>query len=160
MLDVIFVILMVVMCRQLLSNVQEAKSLQETQAELEEVQADNKLYEMRLRDLEEPEKSVIFADVYATFESADPHVRHVRMIAGDNNAIEDLVLKPGSEDSVFDEFTGKLTALLSADPDTPVLVSIDDNDILYRDHIRFEEIFASLKDGYPNLFVKPARKGD
>ena len=51
MLDVIFVILMVVMCRQLLTNVRDNETIKTAAAELEAVKADNELYAMQLKTL-------------------------------------------------------------------------------------------------------------
>ncbi len=159
MLDVIFVILMVVMCRQLLTNVRDNETIKTAAAELEAVKADNELYAMQLKNLENPENSVNFVSVYANFEQNDPHVRHLKLTVGDSAVIEDLVIKPDTEESVFGEFADRLSSILSADPDIPVLLTINDQNILYRDHIRIEEILSSLKDDNPNLFMKPAQRG-
>ncbi len=162
MLDVIFIILMVVMCRQLLSNARDAKTLQETQAELEAVQADNKLYEMRLHDLENPEEGLARVTLYANYESTSPKIRHLRLMIGDSPAINDMVMMADTEEQVYSDFTAGLKAFIAenAEANIPVLLTLDEGNILYRDHLRVESILAELKDEFGNLYIRPFEGGD
>jgi biopolymer transport protein ExbD len=160
MLDVIFIILMVVMTSQLLNNAKETATARELSAELEAAKADNKAYEMQLQNMENPEKLVSFVTLYANFESADPKTRHIKLLLGEETAIDDIKLPPDNEETAYKDFGDKLASFLDDHNDTPVLLTLDDSNILYRDHVRMEEILASLKDAHPNLFIRPVGSGE
>ena len=160
MLDVIFIILMVVMTSQLLNNAKETATAQELSAELEAAQADNKTYEMRLKDMENPDDRVAFVTLYANFEAADPKTRHIKLLLGEDVAIEDLKLTPDNEDKIYEDFSKRLETYLEGYPDSPVLLTLDDSNILYRDHVRMEELLASVKEAHSNLYIRYSESGD
>ncbi len=173
MLDVILILLMVVMCSHQLSAgtaAKEAQAAQEQAAEyrtqLDEAQsrldeAKNEIdalqvYKDRLDSLEDPAYDLAMVTLYVGFDHTDPRTRHIRLLYGDDrNAFEEITLTPETAEDGFTRFAAGLGSVLSAQQQAglPVLLTLDDENILYRDHLRMEQILEELKKQYPNLYL-------
>ena len=166
MLDVILILLMVVMCSHQLSAGTAAKQAQsaqeqasELEAQLEEAQNEIdslRIYKDRLDALEDPAYDLAMVTLSVGFDHADPRTRHIRLLyGGDQDAFEEITLTPESAEDGYARFAAGLGSVLSAQQEAglPVLLTLDDGNILYRDHLRMEQILEELKTQYPNLYL-------
>ena len=164
LLDVIFIVLMVVMCHSIVETQNEKEKALEAVTEAEagksanmvydELSASIKLYEARKDDIDNLENKVAFADLYVNVDQNDIKTRYIRFLLKDNLLIEEMEVNPDNEGSVYLEFQSKLEEYLTANADVPVLLTLDESDILYRDHVKMEEILGELSQDYDNLFIQ------
>ncbi len=157
MLDVIFIILMVVMCQLRFDAKSEAQNIEELTAELAEAEETADMYKSQLEAIENEDKEVAFLMVRAKFDANDPALRTISMFRDtETSLMDDITIRPDNEDEGFGNFEKKLDEyLVSADAENmPVLLTLIDDRILYRDHVRISAILDELKEAHPNLFIR------
>ncbi|MCR5501585.1 MAG: hypothetical protein K6F53_01100 [Lachnospiraceae bacterium] len=161
MLDVIFIILMVVMCQFRFDADKDAKTLEKYKDErdeaverAEESEEEAEIYRTQLESIEDAEQRVTFLTVFVDFEAADPSVRHIRMLHNEDPAIEDITIRPETENAQYRSFESRLEEYLSENDGMPVLLTLNEERILYRDHEAVEDVLELLKTSHANLFVR------
>jgi len=163
MLDVIFIILLVVMCQQMFTVKEEVKKTEEIQAEYNELYKQYEdvsgnytlLYDER-KNKTEVEKKVAFITIYADYDKEYPQNRHIKTLRDDEMEIGNPYdIQKENEAEVFEKIKGDIIAYLSVNKEIPVLITIDDTQILYRDFVSLKNVFESIRDeGYTNLFCQ------
>lgn len=153
LLDVIFIVLMVVMCRLSLVTNEEREKTLEAENAAEEASANYEVTRTQLENYENEDQLVAFITLNAMYEKNNPKTRHIRLAYNDETVIEDIVITPETQEQSYSQFVEEITAFVEGKAGSPVLLSIDDDQILYRDHIRLEKEIASLQENYTNLFL-------
>ncbi len=158
LLDVIFLVLMVVMC----SSHNNVNEINEVQKDLEEAKSTIEMYEAHEDDIENLSERVVFLTIRADFDAEDPTRRTVKIMTGDDlKGAEQIDITAEDEEEKYTEIKEKVTSVLAgvsgADSDEaetiPVWVTLSDENILYRDWVKFDEMLGELKGSYPNLYV-------
>ncbi len=135
LLDVIFLVLMVVMCYQKING---------TRAEAAPPEI--------VVNTVDGVKNVV---LYVTYDDSDITSRHIYLKRdAESDEIQDIVITPETEEASYSAFETKLKEYLSANSMMPVLVTIDDSRILYRDAVRMTELLGSIGDEYTNLYFQ------
>lgn len=154
LLDVIFIILMVVLChRQVDANNQKAQmeELKEKVAVTQDVEAENLMYEERLDTYENLSEYINLVTVYAEYDLTDVTKRYIRVMNGDEE-IKKIEITPDTESQGFEEFTSFMEAIVGENTEKPILCSLDCGQILYRDADKINEIVSTMKAD--NLYFK------
>lgn len=157
LLDVIFIILMIVMCHSMVTaSVAESKveDTTEIEQELSEAQDTIAMYEAREQEILNVEDRVLFLSIYVDFDETDVKTRTIKLMYDESFEIEPIVITSVDEQSQYKLFESKLSEYLSNNADKPVLMTLDEKNILYRDHEKVYEILDDLKEMYPNLFIQ------
>lgn len=173
MLDVIFIILIVVMCSAQFTAVSAQQAAEESMAEdderqaayeelvnenedvkreYEEVKEQLDTFEEHKEMLENVNTEVAFVTLHADYDTADPKVRHFRLVKGDAAVIDNIEVTPENEEKAFEELLDKLSAYLSENEDKPVLMTLSDEQILYRDYNKLYEMLQGIDTR--NLFIE------
>lgn len=162
MLDVIFIVLMVVMC----SVSAGAKSSAELEEELDKKDGyigvlEEKLdakgeYDKFQEDLAEEVAIIVIHADYDT-ESPAESDRSLWIARTGKDGIEADLIEPiniekGNEMGAIEALNGILVSFLEDYKDKPVLISINKDHILYRDYKHIDELLKSLEDSHKNLF--------
>ena len=158
LLDVIFIILMVVMCQQLLQTGKDALKAEEAQEQRIEAEETAKIYETRLNDIENLEDTVTFVTLYADYEKNNPKTRHLKLLYHENTVIDDIVVTPETEKAVFDAFAIRLKDYVGEHDGTIILLTLNEKNILYRDHETLMNILTSLSEENKAFFVKTSEE--
>lgn len=153
LLDVIFIVLMVVMCQMSINSESEREKTVEAENAAEEAQAKYEVVTTQLENYENEDQLVAFITLNAMYEKNDPKTRHIRLAYNDATLIEDIVITPDNQEDAYIQFAYEITSFLEEKEGSPVLLSIDDSRILYRDYVRMEKEIASLQEAYNNLFL-------
>ncbi|SCX93153.1 hypothetical protein SAMN02910292_00514 [Lachnospiraceae bacterium XBB2008] len=168
MLDVIFIILMVVMCRVSLGGTTEKalnEQLKETQAQLDEAQAKLETYEASSQTAEELAAEVAIMTLQAGYSDTDPTTRKVNLLrtAADGSTdrnIEEITITPENESSAYQEIRSELEQFLTDNSGVPVLLSISDEHILYRDYVSLKETLDQIGEEHDNLYILSDRSSN
>lgn len=153
LLDVIFIVLMVVMCRLSMVTEDEKEKTLAAENAAEEASANYEVTKTQLENYENEDQLVAFITLNAMYEKNNPKTRHIRLAYNDEAVIEDIVITPETQDSSYAQFVEEITAFVESKAASPVLLTIDDDQILYRDHVRMEKEIAALQETYSNLFL-------
>lgn len=184
LLDVIFIVLMIVICNQQINLVEKQESadrmVTEAEAEAESIlldadairaEAESVLLEAEDRMAEaEAEKALFeehsekFADVTSQmmtvtvvidYQPSNLKTRTIRLLA-DAGQPETITITPETENDAYTEFEEKLETLVAEAEaaDKPVVIGIDMKRILYRDEQRAEEVLSVINERHGNLFYR------
>jgi biopolymer transport protein ExbD len=153
LLDVIFIVLMVVMCQMSINSESEREKTVEAKNAAEEAQAKYEVATTQLENYENEDQLVAFITLNAMYEKNDPKTRHIRLAYNDETLIEDIVITPETQEQAYGQFVEEITSFVQSKEGSPVLLSIDDSRILYRDYRRLEQEIKSLRATYNNLFL-------
>ena len=152
LLDVIFIVLMVVMCHQTLDTQKAQETIVELETELDDANGRNGLYETQLGAYENANDLVAYVTLYADYETSNPKTRHIKMAYNNDIAFDEITITPTTEAEMFDEFQNEMESFLTEKENTPVLLILDDSHILYRDQQKMTKILQELDDKYDNFY--------
>lgn len=151
LLDVIFIILLIVVCNQQYLNDKLSKESVEAESVMAEAQAAKALY---LDQIDTVQNYSELLSVYASYDSQNVTQRHIRVLKNEQDIVTfDLLGNNVSE--TLAEFKDYMLTYISNNPEKPVVLSLNDKDenILYRDEKAIKAIFEELSE-YPNVYFK------
>ena len=169
LLDVIFIVLLIVMCGQKLlsDDTKEAAAKAEEMIEaadesLRESDALQEYYRRHTEAFENTEKYVRFVDVVAYFDSSTRiSDRTVIISAGidDGTELVKIPVTAANEQEGYAQLQKYLTGIIEEATDgvsVPVILSLNrgDESILYRDETAISNIFEYLASQYDNVFTR------
>jgi len=166
LLDVIFIVLMIVVCNQqinMTSKTAEIEAMQQ-QAQVEmaeaedlkaEAEAAKELFEEHQDTYTSIDENLSVMTIYASYVPSNPQNREIRILAGDRE-LPAISLNPGNSKDAFAEFERELdTEFKNAyNAQKPVIISINTEKILYRDANDIESIINKLSKEYGNIYYK------
>jgi hypothetical protein len=159
LLDVIFILLMVVVCSY---NYEKQKNEQDTLLAREsmtnaqaEAEADSKAYTDMLETQNDLQSYVWTASIVVPFEPDEITLRHIKVLREGSEIISFDLVGNDVADSIK-KFRETLTDYVKGHPDRPVILSLNENDdsILYRDEVMINDILNELSDTYDNVYIK------
>lgn len=159
LLDVIFILLLVVICSynyEKLKSVQDAAAAQESlNAAVTEAEANSMAYSDMIDTQNNLQKYVWAASIVVPYEQDEITIRHIKVLTEDTEIITiDLVGNDVAGN--IKEFRDSLTEYVKRHSDRPVILSLNENDdsILYRDEKAIKEILDELTNSYSNVYIK------
>ena len=159
LLDVIFIVLMIVICNQQINMTQkeEAAQIVMEQAEdaLADAEAEKELFAQHNDTYAQINDQMEVITVYVDYKPSDIKNREIRILAGESE-LSMITLSPSNSKEAYDKFEDELEKEISEaeKADKPVIISIDTTQILYRDEKAVEEIVGRLFDSHGNLYYK------
>ena len=184
LLDVIFIVLMIVICNQQinLEEKQESADRMVTEAEAEaesilldadairaeaesvlreaedrmaEAEAEKALFEEHSEKFADVTSQMMTVTVVIDYQPSNLKTRTIRLLA-DAGQPETITITPETENDAYTEFEEKLETLVAEAEaaDKPVVIGIDMKRILYRDEQRAEEVLSVINERHGNLFYR------
>ena len=177
LLDIVFIVLLIVMCGQQLVSADSAARAEEADKKLEEAEdryeladsmikafeARTEAYEKHMEAYDNFDTYVSFVDVVAYYDSSARITdRTILIYAGypDRYEFPGINVNAGNEEDAYADLTSALKAVIeeAAGKDThvPVILSLNSGDdkILYRDEVAITNIFNMLAVSYDNVFIR------
>ena len=172
LLDVIFIVLMIVVCNQQINmteKTQEARAAVEEAQEMEqsaedaraEAEAEKALFEEHREMYEEINSQMSIVTVYADYTPSSPSDRSLYLIV-DTQSSKKIQVSAGTEKTAFAQLEEELDAAVKTADDAgkPVIISINTERILYRDESRLSGIVDDLFRRYDNIYLKQTGGGE
>ena len=155
LLDVIFIILLVVMCSQQLTKWDYESREQEATETVRDAEAIAELYQDQMETQDNLNEYVVKLSVYSDFNPEQITVRKVRILK-ELQAIETIDLIGAETADAFGRLEENLVAYIQENSDKPVILSLNEGDekILYRDEKTILAIFEKLSEEYTNVYIK------
>lgn len=153
LLDVIFIILMVVICHQMLNTDNAKQDIEQLNEQLDVATAENEVHKAQLEAYDSEEALVAFVTLYADYKTNNPKIRYIKLAYNNSYAISDIEITPDNESEAFASFKDALTSFISDKQDMPVMLVLDESHILYRDQVRLTETLKELETEYDNLYL-------
>lgn len=177
LLDVIFIVLMIVICNQQINLEEKGHDVEaayeeaalltaEAQAALSEAEdlraeaeAEKALFEEHREKFEDVSSQMTTVTVIIDYQPSNLRTRTIRLMA-DADAPETITITPETENDAYTKFEEKLEDLVTQAEasDKPVVISIDMTRILYRDELRAEEVLSAVYGRHGNLFYRKSAK--
>lgn len=155
LLDVVFIVLLVVMCYQF-ANINKYEALADDAQTSQEI-LDNKsnAYDHAIETQDNINQFVFAVNVQSNYEEQNYKERHLSVIR-EGKEIVSWELSGNDTVEKYAEFEQTLDEYISEIPDNPILLSLneDDANILYRDEQKILDIFGRLTDKYSNVYVR------
>lgn len=166
LLDVIFIVLMIVICNQKLNMTQKTADtdmlnkaaeirMEQANDELAAVEAEKELFKQHKETYDGLQDSLEVITVYVDYKPSNIKNREIRMMAGDKE-LKKITISPSNTENAYGEFEDELEKeIFAAEKEKkPVIISIDTTRILYRDEKAVDEIINRLFKKHKNLFSK------
>lgn len=173
LLDVIFIVLMIVICNQQINLEEKGHDVEaayeeaalltaEAEAALTEAEdlraeaeAEKALFEEHLEKFEDISSQMTTVTVIIDYQPSNLRTRTIRLMA-DADTPETITITPETENDAYTKFEEKLEDLVAQAEasDKPVVISIDMTRILYRDELRAEEVLSAVYGRHGNLFYR------
>jgi len=170
LLDVIFIVLMVVICNQQINMTAKTNEAQvvmqqaeDLKAEAEDLKAEAEAEKAILKDHEDTYELISeqydVLTVYVTYTPSSPQDRSILVLAGDEE-LPHIQLSPSNQKEALEQFENMLeTRVARAEKDEkPVIISVNKDQILYRDEKAVSDILDRLFDKHDNIYYK--KSGD
>lgn len=163
LLDVIFIVLLVVIGRQMtLTDKQEeqykaSESVKEAMEHLDDVKAQYELYMDQLDTANQIGQYVCVISVYAYYNEDDLTERYVKIYRkGDAEPFATIDLKGENVEGKLNELRTAIEGYAQKNDDLPVILTLNENDekILYRDERDIKKIFEEIKKACNNVYLK------
>jgi len=170
LLDVIFIVLLIVMCRQAFLSESASEKAVEAEARIEaaeqaraEAEQAEALYLQHAEKYENVDSYVLFIDVSAKIpDENDVKDRSIIVLQGGADTMEtaeklDITVSNSKEqfERLEDFLRNTISGYAEAETNTrPVVISLNREDdlILYRDELAIQAIFEELKADYPYVY--------
>lgn len=166
LLDVIFIVLMVVICNQQINmtaknNAAETvmEQAQEQMEEAEDLKAEAEAEKELLKEHKDTYEAVNevtdVLTVYVDFTPSNPEERAILIMAGDEE-LPHIQMSPSNESEALSQFEELLEKKVSdaEKNEKPVIISVNKDRILYRDEKAVSRILDRLFEKHDNIFYK------
>lgn len=155
LLDVIFIVLLVVLCGQSELN----SDLRERQAAAENAQdnaeAMQEIYEDMVDTADNINNYVMTTSVAVPYNKTEVRKREIKVLV-EGKEMESFLLNGIDTEKSFDDFKKYLSEYVDQNKGKPVILSLNDDDdkILYRDEVAVNRIFNELSNEFDNVYIK------
>lgn len=151
LLDVIFIILLIVVCNQQYLNNKLSEESLKAENVVAEAEASKALY---LDQIDTIQNYNELLSVYASYDPSTVTERHIRVLKNEQD-IKTFDLTGNNVSAPLEEFKDYMVTYIENNPEKPVVLSLNDHDenILYRDEKAIKKIFEELSE-YPNVYLK------
>jgi len=155
LLDVIFIILLVVLCGQYGVRDRLTLAQSETEQMREKAEKEYLLYADWVETEDNLHKYVWAVSVMVPYNKNEVTQREIKLLK-EGEEIESFELIGNEVAGSVEAFRNSLIEFIKANQDKPVILSLNEADdyILYRDEVMVNEIFAELSREYSNVYIK------
>ena len=155
LLDVIFILLLVVICSYNSAKEESAKEAAKSQKSSTDYESNSQLYSDMIDTQNDLQKITWTASIVVPYEPDEITTRHIKVLREDSE-IQSFELVGNDAAENIEEFKDTLTDYVEKYSDRPVILSLNENDdnILYRDEKRIKEILDELANKYKNVYIK------
>ncbi len=177
LLDIVFIVLLIVMCGQQLVSADSAARAEEADKKLEEAtelynDADERIkyvdalveaYNMHMDAYDNFDRYVTFIDVVAYYDSSasiTDRTIHIYVGYPDKYEWPGISVNSGNEADAYTDLANALKVAIEdaagQESPVPVILSLNSGDdkILYRDEVAITNIFNKLAESYDNVFIR------
>lgn len=152
LLDVIFIVLMVVMCHQALDSKSSEEELVLVHEQLEDAVAENEVHETQLHAYEDANDLVAYVTLRADYDTQNPRIRHIQLAYNNDVAFEEITITPETEKTGYASLEDNMNQFLSEKESMPVLIVLNEEHILYRDQVKISQMLDELGEQNTNLY--------
>lgn len=159
LLDVIFILLIVVVCYQSkykdISDANIAAATAKEAAVTDEMaatKAQNTVLKAQLDTYANLNDYVNVVEIFSTYTPSDRKNRTIYISY--NSEQKTINLTASNSSRAWQECESYITGILESRGDAPMVLKVMDEQMLYRDEQRIIELFGSLCEKYPNLYLR------
>lgn len=155
LLDVIFILLLVVLCGQQGINKNLTEKGIEQENAIAQANETREIYEDMI-DMEDNIQQMVWAaSIAVPYEKTEITKREIKLLV-EGKEIESFPLIGNEVEESINQFREVLIEYIESNQERPVILSLNDNDdnILYRDETRVNDIMTELIETYSNVYIR------
>ncbi len=152
MLDVIFILLMVLMCNQAMATEEARGDLDYWMHKYDVEAGENGTRKDQIDKYENANEYVQYVTVYANYEVSNPKTRHIRIAYNNEEAINDIEITPTTQNQAYESFVSEITNFIEDNESTPIILTLNEDQILYRDQKELYKKLQELSETHNNLY--------
>lgn len=155
LLDVIFILLLIVLCGQSAVSDELVKTQKEAEKARIEAEEKSMLYEDQMELADRINQYVWAVSIMVPYEEEEITRRQIRFLK-EGEEIETIELVGNNVADSVKRFKESLTDYIEKNQEYPVILSLNDDDdyILYRDEVMVNEVFLELADTFGNVYIR------
>lgn len=158
LLDVIFIVLLVVLCHGQLSSQQVHDEKIQVEKEMAEVDKKASLYSQQLDIMENLQQYVMIISVDSSYDPSNIKERKVEVLINGNMETDSFELIGENTKEPLKQLEELLNTYIEENADKQIILSLNENDerILYRDETAIISIFEKLGNENRNVLLRTA----
>lgn len=151
LLDVIFIILLIVICNQRNETKMIQTQKQEASVLIEQAESQMQLYNDQMESIQE----FCLVSVNARYEPDNVTIRHISVLKK-GELMEEMDIIGNYTEEPLHHLQLMLEEYIEKNKEKPIILSLNENDekILYRDEKAIQHIFDELKVKFKNVYIK------
>lgn len=151
LLDVIFIILLIVICNQRNETKMIQTQKQEASVLIEQAESQMQLYNDQMESIQE----LCLVSVNARYEPDNVTTRHISILKK-GELMEEMDIIGNHTEKPLHHLQLILEEYIEKNKGKPIILSLNENDekILYRDEKAIQHIFDELKDKFEDVYIK------
>lgn len=155
LLDVMFILLLVVLCGQSRINESLERSNEEYEQAQRQAEEAYQLYKDQIETADNLNRYVRAVSVVVPFDEKEITKRQIKLLR-EGAEIESFDLVGNQVEDSAEDFRKSLEGFIGENRGKPVILSLneEDDNILYRDEVMVNEIFRELTQEYDNVYIK------
>lgn len=167
LLDIIFIILLIVICNQKINMIDSKTEAEAIEAQAEEIRAEAaeaekeahdiiseaESYKEQLENYAELNDYLTMVTVYVDYTPRDIKNRTIRIIVNESEKSR-IELNPDTKSEAMKQLKNDLVQIMKSYTDVPVIISINRDNILYRDENSVRDVIDGLCREFGNLYMK------
>lgn len=161
LLDVIFIVLLVVMCRQTMLTEEQQQATEEAEDSAGRASAAADNFTQHEDKYENIDEYILFIDVTSKYVVANKEGNRTMSISSglvDGDGLDSISYTTEEEDNAYIHLTEKLESEIEkGKKDNKIIIlslNRQDEDILYRDEIAIENIFKEMVQNYDDVYLR------
>lgn len=156
LLDVIFIVLLVVLCSGQISSRQVAEEKIAMEKKEAEVDQKESLYRQQLDTAEELQQYVMIISVDASYDPSNIKERNIEVLISGNMEPDLFQLVGENTKEPLEQLEERLHTCIEENADKHIILSLNENDerILYRDETALLSIFEKLGNENKNVLLR------
>ena len=156
LLDVIFIVLLVVLCSGQISSRQVAEEKIAMEKKEAEVDQKESLYRQQLDTAEELQQYVMIISVDASYDPSNIKERNIEVLISGNMEPDLFQLVGENTKEPLEQLEERLHTCIDENADKHIILSLNENDerILYRDETALLSIFEKLGNENKNVLLR------
>ena len=152
LLDVIFIILIVILSFQNKYEEDAEAKILEAEDHMAAAESENRALSDHVATFENLDEYMNIVTVHADYVPSNRKYRTIRVLI--NADVKEIDLNPSNTEKAWEECKDYIVNHALLDAEKPVILSIENTSMLYRDELQIEALYSEIGSNYPNIYLK------
>ena len=152
LLDVIFIILIVILSFQNKFEDDAEARILEAEDNMAAAESENRALSDHISSYENLDEYMNVVTIHADYVPSNRKYRTIRVLI--NSDVKEIDLNPSNTEKAWEECKDYIVNNALLDAEKPVILSIENTSMLYRDELQIEALYNDIGSHYSNIYLK------